>query len=319
MVFLVTLIACPVNSAFGRDIDHYSSYYLSPSDAPAKDGSIRVTFFGTTMLLFDDGETQFLIDGFITRTSLRQLFLKRSVRTDTALVDAALARGKVGKPKVLFVAHSHYDHALDIAYIAQKTNAQIYGSESTLNIGRGGGVPESQMTLLDLKQPTKVGQFTITVLPSKHSPPTRGLNDDLGIVISEPLKQPARPGAYTEGGSFDFVIKHGDHIILVKPSANFVEGALDNVRAEVLFLATATLGKQDQSFKDAFYNQTVGKVRPKLVIPVHWDSFFLPLNDHLEFLESNESDGFDFLIGRLSADHIQFGIMQGFQSIVLFK
>ena len=115
------------------------------------------------------------------------------------------------------------------------------------------------------------------------------------------------------------LIKHGGNSILVKPSANWVEGALDNVRADVLFLGTATLGNQNPAFMDAFYNQTVAKVHPQLVIPVHWDDFTQTISNHL--VTGNDTDvttGFDFLIKRLSADNIEFGIMQGLQSVILF-
>jgi hypothetical protein len=105
----------------------------------------------------------------------------------------------------------------------------------------------------------------------------------------------------------------------VKPSANWVEGALDNVRAEVLFLSTATLGDQDQAFRDTYYEQTVGKVQPQLVIPIRWDNFFLPLSDHLVARKASDlTTSFDFLTERLGDDGIQFGIMQGCQSVKLF-
>jgi hypothetical protein len=148
-------------------------------------------------------------------------------------------------------------------------------------------------------------------------------NDDLGQNITGPVRPPANRVAYAEGGSFDMLIRHGNHAILVKPSANFIEGALDNVQAEYLFLGTAGLGKQDQTFQNSFYDQTVAKVRPRLVIPIHWDNFFKPLSEHLTAppkIVDNLAAGFDFLIGRVSnAPHpVQFGIIQGYQSVMLF-
>jgi L-ascorbate metabolism protein UlaG (beta-lactamase superfamily) len=268
------------------------------------------------MLLFDDGETQLLLDGFITRLPQEAL---STLQTDKALVDSVLSRVGVERLKALFVAHSHFDHALDVAYIAQQTGAQLCGSESTLNIGRGGDLPEAQMTLYEVGKPVPIGQFSVTVLPSKHSPPIPGINDNLGMVIDKPLRQPANFYAYSEGGSFDFLIQHGDHSILVKPAANYIEGALDGVRADVFFLATGTLGNQDLPFREAFYGQTVTKVQPQLVIPIHWDNFLLPLSKSLVSLTDEDlTTSFDFLIDRLSTDHIQFGIMQGYQNVILF-
>jgi L-ascorbate metabolism protein UlaG (beta-lactamase superfamily) len=299
-------------------IDRFRRAVLPTSDGPPGDGAVAVTFLGTTSLLFDDGETRLLIDGFVSRPSLEQV-LGEAIATDRAAVDAASARLGVDRVEALFVAHSHWDHALDVAYVAEQTGAHLYGSESTLNIGRGGGLAEEQMSRFELGTPLPFGRFTVTVLPSKHSPPLPGVNDDLGKVIAAPLRQPAPVSAYVEGGSFDFLIAHGDHAILVKPSANYIDGALDGLRADVLFLATATLGSQDEAFQNAFYEQSVGAVQPELVIPVHWDNFFLPLSDHLDALDPADlTASFDFLIDRLAADGREFGVMQGYQTMLLF-
>jgi L-ascorbate metabolism protein UlaG (beta-lactamase superfamily) len=301
------------------DIDQYRKYYLSPSDEEPKSGTVKVTFLGTTTLLFDDGETQIMTDGFITRPSVLKVVGK--IETDKKVVDAALKRVKVDRLKALFVAHSHFDHALDAAYVVQKTQARLYGSASTLNIGRGGELRDEQMVLFEPGKEVTIGKFTVTVLESKHSPPIKGINDDLGKTIDKPLKQPASARDYKEGGSFDFLIKHGDRAMLVKASASYVEGALDKVRADVLFLGTAGLGTQTREVQNAIYDQTVRKVQPRLVVPIHWDNFFQPLSDHLEPLGKaidNVPAGFDYLLVRLKADKIQFGILQGYQSTLLF-
>ncbi|KYC36319.1 hypothetical protein WA1_42110 [Scytonema hofmannii PCC 7110] len=314
-------------------INKYSDDFLPQSNDDPKNGSIKVTSFGTTMLLFDEGETQVMVDGYITRPPFLNYdpskpWIEQDVQTKNELVDQALSEyAKVDRLKALFVAHSHFDHALDVAYIAKKTGAQLYGSESTRNIGRGGGVPEDKMTLYDPGKEVEVGKFTVTVLRSQHSPPTPGVNDDLGQVIDAPLTQPTMLSNYVEGKSFDFLIKHRDHSehsILVKPSANFMWCALDQVSpVNVLFLGMATAGSQCQEFRDAFYEQTVGNLKPQLVIPIHWDNFFCPLkpDETLYALDNNDlTAGFDFLKNQLTNHGINFGIMQkGFHSVMLFN
>lgn len=310
--------ATPTRVDATASLASYAGYLLPTSDAAPGNGTVAVTFLGTTSLLFDDGETQLLIDGFLSRPSLDAV-LTAEVETDPGMVDAALARAGADRVAALFVAHSHWDHAFDAAYVAQRTGAQLFGSESTLNIGRGGALPEEQMTLYAPGEPLTFGRFTVTILSSMHSPPVPGVNDDIGLVIAEPLRQPAMITEYIEGGSFDMLIELGANAILVKPSAYFIEGALDDVRADVLFLATATLGNQTPEFRHAFYDQTVGMVKPELVVPIHWDDFFQPLSEDLAPLDlADLTTGFDFLIERLDADGIGFGIMQGFDRILLF-
>jgi L-ascorbate metabolism protein UlaG (beta-lactamase superfamily) len=105
------------------------------------------------------------------------------------------------------------------------------------------------------------------------------------------------------------------------PSGNYIEGALDKVKADVLFLGTGGLGNQTDEHRKKLYAETVKKVQPKLVIPIHWDNFFRPLGDKLELPGVAIDDGsvaFDFLIDQLKTDKIRFGILQGYHSTELF-
>ena len=301
------------------DIDNYQSYYHHDS-APLRDNTVKITFLGTTSLLFDDGETQLMIDGFISRPPLWQVIASK-LTTDKPVVDAMLNRLQVNRLQGVFASHSHYDHALDIAYIAQRTGAKLYGSISTLNIGRGAGLTADQLQLYQPKKVLHIGQFSIMVLPSKHTPAVVGvgINDDLGEQINAPLQQPVRIGAYKEGGSYDFLLRHGRASFFIKPDTNFVAGALDNIRADVLLLGTAMLGKQQPAFQQQFYDETVGKIHPQLVVPIHWDNFFHPLSEHLVALPWVADDlkqSFDFLIFRTKNDEIKFQILQGYQSLI---
>jgi L-ascorbate metabolism protein UlaG (beta-lactamase superfamily) len=309
-------IALEITAA--ANVEPFQSYYLEQENAEPADGAVKVTFLGTTSLLFDDGKTQLMIDGFFTRPTLKQFAGK--IETDTNVADAALKKANVTRLKALFVTHSHEDHALDSTYVINKTGAMLYGSGSTLNIARGAGLDEEHMSLFWPGKELTFGEFKVTVLNSKHSPPSAS-NDDIGHIITQPLPQPALGPKYVEGGSYDFLIKHGNGVIYVKPSANWIDGAMDDFRADVLFLSTATLGVQDANFQNTYYAESVSKIRPRLVIPVHWDNFLLPFSEPIEILGpplDAGPAGFDFLIGRLNKDNIQFGLLLPFESIMLF-
>lgn len=176
-----------------------------------------------------------------------------------------------------------------------------------------------------------VGAFHVKVLQSKHSPPTP-FNNDLDKPIKAPLKQPARYSKYKEGSSFDFLIRHGAHRILVKPGANYVKPASPDFRADVLFLGTGRLVKQhfDKDFKDRVYAETVTRAHPRLVVPIHWDDFFKPLSEPLQFpskLVDDSAGALEFLIGAINqsnaqahqSERIAFRMLQGYQSIMLFR
>ncbi|MBN9517236.1 MBL fold metallo-hydrolase [bacterium] len=296
-------------------IERYRNYLLTDPAPDPTGGAVRVTFLGTATLLFDDGETKLMTDGFLSRPPLRKVIGK--IETDPKVVDAALEKAGATKLAALFVAHSHYDHAFDCAYVTRKTGAILYGSASTLNVGRGGDVPEERMVRFDYDKEYAFGKFTVKVLRARHSPAIRFLNDDLGQTIDRPLKQPASFKDYKEGGAYDFLIRHGPNAILVNAGGSYIEGSRDNVRADAVFVTTAMLGLQRPAFQTAFYDETIGKVRPKLVVPIHWDNFMTPLSDQLK-PQFDPADAWDPMIRRLRADRIRFGVLQGYGRATLF-
>lgn len=225
-------------------------------------------------MLIDDDETQLLIDGFFSRPSIWRV-LTSKISTNEKLIDSIVSKYKMNRLAGVFVTHSHFDHAFDIAYLTKKTNSTVYGSLSTLNIGRGGGLKEEQMALLQPGKELNFGRFSIMIIPSRHSPPSP-FNNNIDKVIDVPISQPAKLSEYFEGGSFDFLIRNSGNSIYIKSSTNYIDGALDSLKADVLLIGVVTLGHQSESFKEQYYKQTVGALKPKLVIPLHWDNFFCP-------------------------------------------
>ena len=278
-------------------------------------GSIRVTSLGTTTMLVDDGDTQILMDAFITSTGLTQAFLRRPVSTDTALVDRALDRVGAERVAAIFVTHSHHDHAFDLAHIALRTGAHVYGSASALNVARGGGVPESQLHTVDLDSPVTVGAFTITSIRSKHSPHPIG---GAGTPITQPLTQPVDVFAYEEGGTYDYLLHHRSSRILVKSSANWEPNALDGVTADALILAVAGLGKATQDFADEFFRHTIDSVDPAVIVPSHWNDFFAPAISPLPFnrmIVDNTDTAFRRLIAHARRRDTPVAILDAYTSI----
>ena len=151
---------------------------------------MKVTYFGTTTLLFDDGADQVLFDAHVTRPSLGRYVRGGKAGSDSSLCDRLIRLHRIDRLRAVFVSHTHHDHVLDAPYFANSCGARIYGSESAKNIALGGNVPEENIVVFGHGSSFAVGKFRIRILKSLHSKPTI-FNNDLGKAVKEPLAQPA--------------------------------------------------------------------------------------------------------------------------------
>ena len=243
---------------------------------------MKVTYLGTTTLLFDNGESQILFDCHVSRPSVKRCLFGK-LGTDKEVADRVIRDFKIDRLRAVFVSHTHHDHVLDMPYFASVCGAEVYGSPSAINIARGADISGERLFSFADSLSYSVGGFEITVIPSRHSRPFF-FNNDLGKTIDKPLALPARKSRFREGGSFDFLVRSGGKSCLIRPSCNFIEGQLDGIRADALFLGITGLSKESVVWQSKFFSETVDKVKPDTVIPIHWDNFFTPLYDGVKAL-----------------------------------
>ncbi len=105
---------------------------------------LKITFFGTTTLLFDDGRDQILFDAHFTRPSIAQYLIGAKVKTNTGLCDKLIGLHHIDRLRAVFISHTHHDHVMDAPYVAGRCKAVIYGSSSAKNVAVGGGIPEDK-------------------------------------------------------------------------------------------------------------------------------------------------------------------------------
>lgn len=292
------------------DVARYAGLAIPAATAQAK--ALRVTFLGVSTLLLDDGDTAILTDGFFTRPNPSQLLLGK-ISPDKNLIAKYLRRAGVSRLAAVIVNHSHYDHAMDSPEVAMQTGALLVGSPSTANVGRGWGLPEDRIRIIRPGDVLEFGRFRVTALPSRHIPSGVALGE-----ITGPLTPPVRATAYREGGSFCFRIEHDGRSLLINASAGYQEGALEGVRADVVFLGIGQLGHQSQVYRDAYWREIVQSVKARRVIPIHWDNFALPLDQPLQPIPQLFDD-FDtsmrFLQDRAAEERIDVRLPVAWQAI----
>lgn len=253
--------------------------YADRFDVPPAAGSLSVTFLGVATLLVDDGETQLLTDGFFSRPGLLSVGLRR-IAPDRKRIGECLARAGAERVRAVAPVHSHFDHALDSAAVADLTGALLVGGESTANVGRGGDLPDDRIRVVASGDEAQVGAFSLTFVASEHCPPDRFPGE-----ITEPVVPPAKAAAYKCGETWSILVEHASsHRLLIQGSAGYVEGALAGRQAEVAYLGIGQLGKQDAAYMEAYWKHTVRAVGARRVVLIHWDDFFRPLDQPLRAL-----------------------------------
>jgi len=253
--------------------------YADRFDVPAATGPWGVTFLGVASLLVDDGETALLTDGFFSRPGLAKVALGK-IAPDHARIDAALARAGVDRLAAVLPVHSHYDHAMDSAVVADRTGAVLVGGESTAYVGRGHGLPDDRIRVATPGEPMSFGAFTVTLVESHHCPPDRYPGE-----ITAPVVPPVKTAAYRCGEAWSILLEHASgRSALLQGSAGYVAGSLAGRRADVAYLGVGQLGVQSEDYLRTYWAETVETVGARTVVLTHWDDFFRPLDQPLRAL-----------------------------------
>lgn len=250
------------------DLDRYSERF----DVPPAGDDFAVTFLGVSTLLFDDGDSAIMTDGFFSRPSLARIGLGK-IAPDRARIDRTLARTATTRLDAVLPVHTHFDHALDSAVVADWTGAVLAGGRSTANVGRGGGLPQERIRVVASGESAGFGAFDVTWIESHHCPPDRYPGE-----ITQPVVPPTRVKDYRCGEAWSLLVTHaGGRSALVQGSAGFVRGSLVGRQADVAYLGVGQLGVQSEDYIRTYWSETVQTVGAKRVVLIHWDDFFRPL------------------------------------------
>jgi L-ascorbate metabolism protein UlaG (beta-lactamase superfamily) len=260
------------------EISRHAAKFAVP--AASAESPLTVTWMGVSTLLVDDGTSALLSDGYFSRPSLTRVAL-RKVAPSSPRVEGCLTRAGIRRLNAVIPVHTHIDHALDSALVAERTGAVLVGGESAANLGRGHGLPEDRIIVAESGTPIEIGGFELTLIASHHCPPDR-----FPGAITTPVTTPTRASAYRCGEAWSALLRHHrtDRRLLIQGSAGYVPGVLAGQRAEVVYLGIGQLGVLPESYLQQYWEHTVAAVGARTVIGVHWDDFFRPLSTPLRAL-----------------------------------
>lgn len=299
--------------------------------ATVPSGALTVRFTGTTTLVFDDGNTKWMVDGWFSRPGILN-YLIGVVAPDVDAIVRGLEMNEVTNLAAVIPLHSHYDHAMDAPEVAIQTGALLMGSESTANIGRGWGLREDQIRVIEDRVPFSLGAFTVTPIVFEHYTfPAAGQQSEFieGIqVIKEPLVPPVATTDYRLGKAYALHVDHPKGSFVVVGSAGYKKSALDGLRGEVIFLSIGGLGAQSLAYREDYWHETVITTQARRVIPIHFDSLTAPVEGPfrgpgpvLKMLGvGGEDELLAFLKGKEDEQpEIEFLVLPRFSEVVLFE
>jgi L-ascorbate metabolism protein UlaG (beta-lactamase superfamily) len=221
-----------------------------------------------------------LTDGFFSRPPLLTVGLRR-LEPSLPRIDGCLARLGVNRLDAVLPVHTHFDHAMDSAVVADRTGATLVGGSSAAQIGHGHGLSPDRVVTATPGRPLPLGAFDVTLFESEHCPPDR-----FPGTITEPVVPPVKASAYKCGEAWSVLLRHRatDRRMLIVGSAGAIPGALAGQRADVVYLGIGQLGLQPERYLLDYWAETVQAVGARRVVLIHWDDFFRPLHKPLRAL-----------------------------------
>lgn len=263
-----------------------------------------VQYLGTGGYLVKFGGRAVLFGPHYSNPSIVEVALNHDIATDASLVDL-LFPAEAADASAILVGHSHYDHFMDVPYVAlhRATRASIYTSAT----GRNLIAPVVPAIEASGRRVVAVDPYTGSFLPAADSPPgirilpIRSEHSDQ-VTVSLPFglatwpvhmfrgevehtayeKLPRTPSEWKEGKVFAFLVDFLDERKSVQfrvyyqdsganPPFGLVPRELvDDKRVDVALLCA---GGDVDRIKD--HPETIiANARPRFVVVGHWEDLF---------------------------------------------
>jgi hypothetical protein len=276
------------------------------SPLPAPPGGVQVTFLGVGGVLVRWGGASLMTGPLYSNPSVPEMAFS-DIHSDFGRVDALL-REDVSDARAILVGHPHYDHAMDVPFVAlnRAKSADILGNAALKKIlapienDLARKQPPTQLISLEGQDPCTQShrlagtRFAVRALRSEHSPQAGpGLVKhlfnirELTLWRGEPQHPltalPTRVGGWPAGTTLAFLIDllepDSDAIAFrvyyqdspTRAGVGYPPPCLGDRKVDLAILTVA-----GASELPGFPADIVGAMKPQFVMGVHWEDFFAP-------------------------------------------
>ena len=258
---------------------HHGKPDESQKNGVEQSEAVEITYLGTAGFILQSPARTLVLDPYVSRPNIRETLTK------ALIPDAALIRRLIPHADDVLVGHAHYDHVLDSPTLCQQTGARLIGSRAVAMVGRAAGLPEAQIVETSGNEDIASGTWTIRGLPSRHGKVFGRI--PIPGDITEPPPWPPRMVNLKHGLVLNWVVNTGSLRIMHIDSADFIPAELKDIQVDVLCLCA--IGRQ---YRPNYVREVVALVKPRWIIPCHWDTMFTPIEDEPDLIPTVDLLGF---------------------------
>lgn len=238
---------------------------------PGLPAGLTLQWLGTAGFAISFEGTTLVTDPFLSRAPLG-----RVARGLPLTIDEGLAPRHVPRCDAVLMGHTHFDHALDTPAISRATGCTVYGSASMTHYMGLHGLADRAVTATP-HLPYEIGPFVVRFVPSVHSKLLLGLSIPQGGELT------CDSCAHMTHKDFHCGQVWGIHIEVAGTSLYHM-GSCDLLDDEVTRPAEWFLaGIAGRGSTPKFWERVLRRVKPRVLVPHHYDNFFLPLGEDMGF------------------------------------
>jgi len=229
---------------------------------------VKVQWLGTAGFRISHAGFELLVDPYFSRPSLATCVASPLV-SEPRIVDRYVDRADA-----ILLGHTHFDHALDVPYLARSTGAVVYGSWSAARLCHACGVPDRQVRVAEQDQPScsfVIGPFEVRFVRSKHSRLIAGRIPFPG-EIRRP-RPPMRVWEYRCDTVFVIELRVAGRLLVHLGSAWLERPEASDAADAVLACVSGWRSSPDLP------ERVMQRYAPRNVLLSHWDDFFRGLEE----------------------------------------
>jgi L-ascorbate metabolism protein UlaG (beta-lactamase superfamily) len=258
----------------------------------AAHADVEVRWLGVAGFTLRAGDTVIAHDPYLSRPGLLATLFRR-YEPDAGVLDRVLGPAspapELARTSLYLVGHSHYDHLGDVPALALRTQGRVLGTATTVAIAQGYGLPEERTSPVGPGNHLDEGAFAVRAIASEHAKVFFGRVPLEGEVLAPP-QTPLHAFSFRMGGALGYIVTErasGLRVVLLSSAnRNTVEFEVEGMEAAPVDLLLAASSGRDTDYA----RDLVRTLRPRLVVPHHFDDFTIPFGDPAAGTPRDEED-----------------------------